>query len=761
MPGWNLLSTRVVVIISSVAHLGLVLCAEVRRNSATGFRIVILWVANQMSRWAPTTALAMLAAGRTPQEEQLVTLWVAFMLLHAGMPDNITAYALEDGVLSFRQSVNVFLQLVGPVSPAYILHQNMFAMPGDSMLWVSSIICCMAICKYLEGAFFALQRGNLENMRSESKKEVPSRRVTSLQSLRRGGKPDNDQIMLVAHGNLHITKGAFIDNLQYEHDAQQQEILPKTWDENKTLYKVVEMELSLMYDILYTKAAMVHTWGGYAIRVAFPFAGATAFLLFWFHSKEGQLTADVFITYILLAGTVILDIIWLLKAVASTWTYSFLNDRPRIWLHHALLCSGKWRLLRRLIVSLNLFRFLLSKEPTSYRMWSGTMGQYNILHECTSNDQDQTKTFLLTRIFISILVKIVPEDNCMEFQYHYLKGFRMSSDFCKHLFESIWEYHKSAYPPTVPIKKADEAKPDAPPVPYPDKKKVAPAPTPPLPPKEAHLHQRELEDALNFSPAFQESILIWHIATDVFLLYSHQYSSSCKEVQAIKVLSDYMVFLVAVRPNMLPGLKLRSLYEAVGYALTNDDEILPKEEYHGNLTEKKVKLAHRLVEMEQKPSLKNTLRSKWRPGVSGHWFRPENASILYDKNIILSDGTSFARVLLSRIGPNPYTPDDINLNYTRYQRLIDMIPELKDESNRFDTSKMMRLIFRAWVRLLVYASVRCTRDSHAKQLACGGELTTIVWILNEHAGIFRIDSDKDDDKDRLTSLYTNEDRLYL
>ncbi|BAS87772.1 Os04g0143100 [Oryza sativa Japonica Group] len=188
------------------------------------------------------------------------------------------------------------------------------------------------------------------------------------------GKPDNDQILLVAHGNLHVTKGAFIDNLQYEHDAEEQEILPKTWDENRTLYKVVEMELSLMYDILYTKAAMVHTWGGYAIRVAFPFTGATAFLLFWFHSEDGQSTADVFITYILLAGTIILDIIWLLKALVSTWTYSFLNDRPRIWLHHALLCSGKWRLLHRLIVSLNLFRFLLNKEPTSYRMWSGTMG---------------------------------------------------------------------------------------------------------------------------------------------------------------------------------------------------------------------------------------------------------------------------------------------------------------------------------------------------------------------------------------------------
>ncbi|EEE60449.1 hypothetical protein OsJ_13682 [Oryza sativa Japonica Group] len=289
------------------------------------------------------------------------------------------------------------------------------------------------------------------------------------------GKPDNDQILLVAHGNLHVTKGAFIDNLQYEHDAEEQEILPKTWDENRTLYKVVEMELSLMYDILYTKAAMVHTWGGYAIRVAFPFTGATAFLLFWFHSED---------------------------------------------------------------------------------------------------------------------------------------------DVSKHLFESIWKSLKLAYPPTVPI---DKAKATLPPAPFPPQHPGRADPAEMMPPTKQIVRQRELEDAdLNFSPACQESILIWHIATDVFLLCSHQYSSLSKEVQAIKLLSDYMVFLVAVRPNMVPGLKLRSLYVAVGYALTNDDEILPKEGYHCNLTEKKEKLANRLVEMEQKPSSKNAPRSKWRPGVSGH-----------------------------------------------------------------------------------------------------------------------------------------------
>lgn len=204
----------------------------------------------------------------------------------------------------------------------------------------------------------------------------------------------------------------------------------------------------------------------------------------------------------------------------------------------------------------------------------------------------------------------------MEYQYHSLKGFRMSSDVSKHLFESIWKPLKSAYPPTVPI---DKAKATLPPAPFPLQHTGRADPAEMMPPTKQIVRQRELEDAdLNFSPACQESILIWHIAMDVFLLCSHQYSSLSKEVQAIKLLSDYMVFLVAERPNMVPGLKLRSLYVAVGYALTNDDEILPKEGYHCNLTEKKEKLANRLVEMEQKPSSKNAPRSKWRLGVSGH-----------------------------------------------------------------------------------------------------------------------------------------------
>lgn len=68
---------------------------------------------------------------------------------------------------------------------------------------------------------------------------------------------------------------------------------------------------------------------------------------------------------------------------------------------------------------------------------------------------------------------------------------------------------------------------------------------------------------------FQEVILIWHIATDVFLSCSPciEGEEAKEHADAIKGMSDYMVFLVAERPSMLPGLKLRSMYETTRRAL--------------------------------------------------------------------------------------------------------------------------------------------------------------------------------------------------
>uniref|UniRef100_A0A0D9W246 DUF4220 domain-containing protein n=1 Tax=Leersia perrieri TaxID=77586 RepID=A0A0D9W246_9ORYZ len=470
----------------------------------------------------------------------------------------------------------------------------------------------------------AMMQANLGNMRSSSKKSKLERRRIFFRDTRDqlGG---NEHALMVAHDLLYITKGAFVDHLDDDHPLDFEDVRSQVFRNGwKEMVKVVEMELSLMYDILYTKAAVVHTWFGYAIRVVSPVVSATALLLFWssFHAGKDDHQRrhdDIVITYILMAGTVFLDIRCLLRAAVSTWTYTFLIDSPCCWLHHGF--PARWRVLRRFLVSLYPCR-LLHKEPTSYRMWPGTIGQYNLFHECLHHDT--------TSVMSGLVKKVASDDQWMEYEYHYSRGTVISAHVRELLFDCIWQYMKLAYP--VDLSKMKGA-------------------CEPCSCSARVDSVRELEEALDFLPEFQESILILHIATDVFYLSAqesdHNGVSSKQLVKAIKTLSDYLVFLVAVRPSMLPGLKLRSLYEATQFAL---EKIWSGKRSSSSCnsarTEEKC-LADILRAMEEEEGetvLWNP--NSWRRGYRTRNWKPDFISKLYDSSIVLSDGIRLAEIML-------------------------------------------------------------------------------------------------------------------
>jgi hypothetical protein len=550
----------------------------------------------------------------------------------------------------------------------------------------------LGIAKYMEGAA-ALWRGNLGNVRSSLKRLTPKGLSFDLKS---GGEElDKEQALLAAHDLFYVTKGAFTDYSfgrtppKRGRPRTRRKEFSEGW---KGVRKVVEMELSLMYDIMYTKAAVVHTGLGYGIRVASPLFTAAALSLFWLHSKDGQRMADVIITYILLVATLVLDVRCLLGALASTWTYAFINDTS--WLNS---CVGRWHGLRSFVVSLDPSR-LLVEEPTSYRRWSGTIGRHNLFRACTH----ETTTSLLSRV-----VKFVATRSLwMEYQYGYLDGLEILPVVGDLLFEKVWEKLKSAFEPKqyyygMPAEPAAEAP-----------KKEEPEPELVGDPGFGFGIRRKVDEALEIGSEFQEVVLTWHIATEVFLLCRPGHLASFTHVKAIRELSSYMMFVVAVRPHMLPGLHLASLYEATRDAL--------KEIWHDNesshcSTNRENELAKILLDKEEK-----------RPGSE-----PDSRSKLYDSNAILSDGTQYARLMLRRLStPNHPNKKESSSDLPKHYQLPDLW-----YGGVLDLQEMLERILDAWVRLLIYASIRCSRDSHAKQLGRGGELTTIVWILAEHAAI--------------------------
>uniref|UniRef100_A0A0A9CIU6 DUF4220 domain-containing protein n=1 Tax=Arundo donax TaxID=35708 RepID=A0A0A9CIU6_ARUDO len=109
------------------------------------------------------------------------------------------------------------------------------------------------------------------------------------------------------------------------------------------------MELSLMYDILYTKAAVIHTWPGYCIRFTSSLVVPASLLLFHSSGKAGQNRVDVPVTYTLLAGAFLMETTSLLNELGSTWAHAFLCTTRWSWLRYAALCTGGWDRLHWLV----------------------------------------------------------------------------------------------------------------------------------------------------------------------------------------------------------------------------------------------------------------------------------------------------------------------------------------------------------------------------------------------------------------------------
>lgn len=191
-----------------------------------------------------------------------------------------------------------------------------------------------------------------------------------------------------------------------------------------------------------------------------------------------------------------------------------------------------------------------------------------------------------------------------------------------------------------------------------------------------------------FGREFQEDVLLWHIGTTIFLARSDRQllkDKADKYLGAVEALSDYLMFLLAVRPSMLPGLELRKLFEVTCKAL-KDSGVRRKagEKCVPCHAARKAKLAE-LVQKE----------------MSGH----NQASVDANRRLI----------------------------FVACQLATELLKVKKDQME-----ELLDLMFDVWVDKMLYAATRCSKDSHAKQLARGGELTTILWIVAEHAGPFQI-----------------------
>uniref|UniRef100_A0ACD5YEC4 Uncharacterized protein n=1 Tax=Avena sativa TaxID=4498 RepID=A0ACD5YEC4_AVESA len=247
-------------------------------------------------------------------QHQLMALWAPLLLVHLGGQDNITAYAVEDNRLWLRHLQNLGVQVM---AAAYVVYQSS-VLSGPAWLRAAIIlIFVVGVLKYGERVW-ALNRAS----------------------------------------SVHSGDLLWLD---HEGSEEAEDVMYQKENVDKVYHKI-QMHLSKMYSVLYTKAVVMCSWQGICIRVISSLATLAAFILFHlFSDKDGYNRVDVAATYILLVGAGVLEITSVLRLIFSTWAMQGMMRSNRSWCKAIGLRLG-------------------SDVHTMY--WSGSMGQLDLLYLC-------------------------------------------------------------------------------------------------------------------------------------------------------------------------------------------------------------------------------------------------------------------------------------------------------------------------------------------------------------------------------------------
>ncbi|OEL12693.1 hypothetical protein BAE44_0026288 [Dichanthelium oligosanthes] len=330
---WNAWGIQSLVLLSFSLQATLLVLAEFRRRINSGVLRLFVWSAYMLADATAIYVLGHMSVTSRSPEHELMPFWAPFLLLHLGGQDNITAYAIEDNRLWLRHLQTLAVQVA---AAGYVVYESSIVIVGihsSSLLsWATVLMFVVGAAKYGERVWALRCAGSSPmgmNYRTFEAYSATTECQYYLDGLISTGPWDTEAYLLMAHRMLDVPMDLLKGPLGQ--DTIVYPFAPSLRGED--LYKVVEMQLSLMHDVFYTKAEVMHS-NLYVLlmHILVAVATATAFLLFLLlvvtqggdhHGKDNRL--DVAVTYVLLVGAVVLETVSLLRAIFSSWTCPLLK----------------------------------------------------------------------------------------------------------------------------------------------------------------------------------------------------------------------------------------------------------------------------------------------------------------------------------------------------------------------------------------------------------------------------------------------------
>ncbi|GLT87722.1 hypothetical protein SLE2022_057880 [Rubroshorea leprosula] len=316
---WNI---RGFTIVSLSVQVFLILFAPFRKTSGRWGKYVLwlIWSAYLLADWVAEFAIGLIVSKQiksSTENSDIYAFWAPFLLLHLGGPDTITSFALEDNEFWVRHLLGLVLQ-VG--STIYVFGRSL----PENKLWLPTILVSVAgIIKYAERnrAFYLASFDHFGDgwVPSECGDELPV--PIEFQNMDKETMKDRSKSILwtAAHHFGTIKTMLVGPLLSRDHSTEIREAFLQETDPSKVL-QILEIELSLLYEVLHTKLPVVGCRTGYffrSINLCCILGALLSFLLFQKYYKLEQF--DIWLTYGLLIGALLLDFTSIILLIFSDW----------------------------------------------------------------------------------------------------------------------------------------------------------------------------------------------------------------------------------------------------------------------------------------------------------------------------------------------------------------------------------------------------------------------------------------------------------
>uniref|UniRef100_A0A0D3ENF1 DUF4220 domain-containing protein n=1 Tax=Oryza barthii TaxID=65489 RepID=A0A0D3ENF1_9ORYZ len=266
---------------------------------------------------------------------------------------------------------------------------------------------------------------------------------------------------------------------------------------------LVQLQLGMMYDDLYTKALLLRKKGGIALRFIAISTSIVAFALFLSTEKRRYSKADIAVTMSLFIGELLLEVCAVLIFMMSPWTWAWLKVRKYNW-----LACFSWHLFSSRI-----------RWPENRPRWSNSMGQYNCVNRLVGISPPTPCTPKIMTYLRNIANKVGAKEISWINKLIHTGYVKADRDTMERVVFGLYGLMNEV---------------DGQDTEYLEWRYIG-----------SFLEQ--IQDVLTAD--FGTALLMMHMVTEVFL---RQYPGNHSLVDICRKLSNYMIYLLVNHPSMLP-----------------------------------------------------------------------------------------------------------------------------------------------------------------------------------------------------------------